>query len=87
MKRKTTDSLFGKLFFLMVFVWIGIDIWGYSSANPYRVNGPIDAGGKFCGISPGYEDYKYLYFTAPLDKNITSKYLAAVCVKECPDKT
>jgi len=48
-----------------------------------------DEDGNACGHDPGYEDFKYLYFTSVLGglKTFdTDKMLDAVCVKECPKK-
>jgi len=65
MDRKGTDTSFALIFFAFVILWIIIDIWGYSAGNLYRINGPVDTGGNFCGISNGYEEHKYLYFIDP----------------------
>ena len=36
---------------------------------------------KACGYSPGYEDYKYIYFAKPVRGYLNY----TVCVKECPE--
>ena len=43
---------------------------------------PMDADGHFCGKSPGYEGYPYLYYA-----NIVQPFWIpyGVCVADCPE--
>jgi len=57
--------------------------FGLENGKIYKLLAPIDGGSKFCGITPGYEEYKYLYLRN-LMGNPVSVFKNSVCVKECP---
>jgi hypothetical protein len=38
-----------------------IGVYAVSNGNPETIMAPYDAQGNFCGKSPGYENYPYLW--------------------------
>lgn len=69
--------------FIAFFCGLGVVcVYGYSNGNPYKLLSPLDADGKFCGTSDGYEKYPYLYF-ANIEESSWTPY--SVCVSECPE--
>ena len=51
------------------------------NGNPELITTPYDAQGNFCGKSPGYETYPYLWIQN-IDSLVPFAYTA--CVSECP---
>ena len=77
---------FCSILIIYVVVVAIIDAYGYMNGDLYKLYGPIDAAGNFCGITKGFEDYRNLYILNPKG-NITEQFKSAVCVKECPSKS
>ena len=59
-ERRCTDALCACIFILSFIASIFIFIYGYRNGDLFRLTSPINSDLKFCGISPGYEDYRYL---------------------------
>lgn len=59
-----------------------IGFYAVINGDPDRIMTPYDATGSFCGKSPGYENYPYLWFQN-LDSDIWPAY--SVCVSQCPN--
>jgi hypothetical protein len=53
--RKITDWFCSLLLLICVAIWIAIDIHAYSNGDLYKLYGPIDVAGNFCGITKGFE--------------------------------
>ena len=61
-------------------------VFGMMNGHPDKLLSPIGGDGKICGVSPGYEDYPYLYvgdITKAL-KDSQRMFKWGVCVKKCP---
>lgn len=70
------------LIFLAATAGIGyIGFYAVSNGDPDLIMSPYDSTGEYCGRSPGYEDYPYLWFQN-LDSTVWFAYTA--CVSECP---
>lgn len=79
--RRCTDLLC-LLIFLAATAGMGyIGLYAIEYGNPERIMTPYDATGAFCGVSPGYEAYPYLWFQN-LDSDMWIAY--SVCVSACP---
>ena len=79
--RKCTDILCLLIFIVALIGGGYVAVYSYENGNPERIMRPMDADGNFCGKTPGYEDYPYLYYT-----NIESTFWLpyGVCVSRCP---
>lgn len=55
--------------------------YAVSNGDPALIMAPYDSVGAYCGRSPGYEAYPYLWFQN-LDSTIWFAYTA--CVSACP---
>ena len=87
--RKCTD-----VFMCIIFaVFIGgmgfCTSWGYANGNPNKLIAPIDGDGNICGVTPGYEEYEYLFIGdihAVVESPATvHTFHYGMCVKSCPD--
>lgn len=54
-------------------------ISGLTEGNPSSILYPWDPDGRQCGVTEGFEDYKYVYWPA------TTSISNFCCVKSCPD--
>lgn len=80
--RKCTDILCLIIFLLFTGFAGYIGYYAYENGDPDLIFAPMDAQGNFCGITPGYEEYPFVYYT-----DISSFWPPyAVCVTECPDE-
>ena len=59
--RRCTDMLCCLLFLVFLGGMGFCTYWGYANGNPGKLIAPIDGDEHICGVSPGYEDYQYLY--------------------------
>jgi len=84
--RSCTDILCLIIFLVFLGAMVVATDYGLENGNIQKLLAPIDGQGKFCGITPGYEDHKYLYLRN-LVGNPIKIFLGAVCVKECPTTT
>ena len=87
--RKCRDCICCIIFIVLFALCIVVAGFGFKEGKPSQLFYFYDEDGNACGHDPGFEDYKYLYFTSVLDglkKFDTDKMLDAVCVKECPKK-
>ena len=60
--------------------------YGYMYGHPDKLLSPIGGDGNICGVSPGFEDYPYL-FIADINealKDSTNLFKFGACVKSCP---
>lgn len=79
--RRCTDMLC-VLVFLIVTTGMGyIGNYAVTYGDPDLIMAPYDSTGNFCGRSPGYENYPYLWYQN-LDSTVWIAY--SVCVSECP---
>jgi choline transporter-like protein 2/4/5 len=85
-ERKCTDLLCCLFFTLFVVGMAILTGYGYANGDPDKLISPIDGDGKICGVTPGYEDYQYLFIAdiAQAANPATSIFDYGVCVKECP---
>ena len=60
--------------------WIFVGYYGLSTGNPSVLAIPFDIEGNACGVDPGFENHKFIYFATPYVDYINR----TVCVKECP---
>ena len=82
--RRCTD-MFCILLFLISTGGIGfIAYFALQHGNPDLIMAPYDSTGAYCGRSPGYENYPYLWFQN-LDSPVWIAY--SVCVSTCPTST
>jgi hypothetical protein len=79
-KRGCTDILCCLLFIAFLGGMVGIASYALSRGNPNLIGRGYDQDKGICGVSNGYTDYPYLYFTVP-KKGYLSQVL---CVKTCP---
>ena len=87
--RKCRDCICCIIFIVLFALCIVVAGFGFKQGKPSQLFYFYDEDGNACGHDPGYEDYKYLYFTSVisgLKKFDTDKMLDAVCVKTCPKK-
>ena len=87
--RKCRDCICCIIFIVLFALCIVVAGFGFKQGKPSQLFYFYDEDGNACGHDPGFEDYKYLYFTSVLDglkKFDTDKMLDAVCVKTCPKK-
>ena len=81
--RRCTDLLC-LLVFLLATVAMGyIGTYAIANGDPDRIMTPYDATGAFCGKTPGYENYPYLWFQN-LESDVWFAY--SVCVSACPNQ-
>ena len=63
--------------------------WGYMNGNPHKLVAPIDGDGNICGVTPGFEDYHYLFIgdihTVVHTPSTVSLFHYGVCSKTCPE--
>jgi hypothetical protein len=57
---------------------------GFHEGDIKKLIAPLDGEFKFCGISPGYEEYGNLYIADFTQKSVSGLLESGVCVKECP---
>ena len=58
--------------------------YGYQYGHPDKLLSPIGGDGNICGVSPGFEEYPYL-FIADINMALTGNiFKYGVCVKSCP---
>ena len=62
-ERKCTNKKCLALLVVVVLMWVAIDCYAVLTGDLYKLYGPVDGQGMFCGISEGYEDYKFLYYS------------------------
>ena len=87
--RKCRDCICCIIFIVLFALCIVVAGFGFKEGKPSQLFYFYDEDGNACGHDPGYEDFKYLYFTSVisgLKKFDTDKMLDAFCVKECPKK-
>ena len=87
--RKCRDCICCIIFIILFALCIVVAGFGFKEGKPSQLFYFYDEDANACGHDPGFEDYKYLYFTSVVKglKNFdTDKMLSAVCVKECPKK-
>ena len=82
--RRCTDFLCLIIFSVMIGGIFYVAYYAVEHGDPDLILAPLDADGKFCGRSPGYEDYKYLYYS---DISSVVWFPYSVCVKACPSTT
>lgn len=75
--------------FLLVFLcFIGsmgyVTYVGFKEGDLPKLLAPLDGDNKFCGIEPGYEEFKNLYITDFSVTSVNAIFDSAVCVKACP---
>ena len=79
--RRCTD-MFCVLIFLLTTGCMGyIGYFATTHGDPALIMAPYDSTGAYCGRSPGYEGYPYLWFEN-LDTPLWMAY--TVCVSTCP---
>ena len=79
--RRCTDVLCLLIFSVMIGGVFYVAYYAVGNGDPDLILAPLDADGKFCGRSPGYTEYQYLYYT---DISSLVWFPFSVCVKECP---
>ena len=83
MNRRCTDLICLAIFIIFSAGMGFVSYHGFENGDPRLLISPLDADGKFCGYSPGYEDYPYLYYAVE-DDTIIGWFRYAICVSECP---
>ena len=86
-ERKCTDALCC-IIFLAFLTGMGFcTSYGYAAGNPNKLIAPIDGDRFICGVSPGYEDYPYLFIgdIHSAVENPTNMFEFGICVDECPE--
>mmetsp|Transcript_20795 Transcript_20795/g.14908 ORF Transcript_20795/g.14908 Transcript_20795/m.14908 type:complete len:88 (+) Transcript_20795:184-447(+) len=83
MNRKCTDICCLIIFIVFAAGMGFVSYHGFENGDPHLLIAPLDADGKFCGFSPTYEDYPYLYY-AVTENTVVDWFAYAVCVTECP---
>ena len=60
--------------------------FGIKHGKPRDLIAPIDGDGKICGVTPGYEDYRYLFIgdITKGGKDLDEIFDYGICVQECP---
>lgn len=81
--RRCTDLLCLLIFLLSTCAMIYVGSYAVSHGDPDRIMTPYDATGAFCGKSPGYEAYPYLWFQ---NLNNEAWFAYSVCVSACPNQ-
>jgi len=61
---------------------IGVAGYALSKGNPSLIGRGYDVDGGMCGVTDGYENYKYLYWPVPANGYLTK----TVCLEACPAK-
>lgn len=88
-ERRCTD-VFMCIFFCIFLGGMGFcTAYGYANGDPNKLIAPIDGDGNICGVTPGYEDYGYLFIgnIDTLAHNLgggTSTFHYGICVEGCP---
>lgn len=59
--RGCTDCLCYLLFIVFLGAMMGCSGYGYIYGSPGKLLAPVDGDGNFCGYSPGFENYRYLF--------------------------
>jgi solute carrier family 44 (choline transporter-like protein), member 2/4/5 len=79
--RRCTDVLCLIIFAVAAAAGCYVGIYAVANGDPLLIIAPYDADGNFCGKSPGYEDYPYLWF-----ENLSYGFWLpwGVCVQSCP---
>lgn len=79
--RRCTDMLCVLVFLITTGCMGYIGHYAVQFGDPDLIMTPYDSTGAFCGRSPGYEDYPYLWY-----QNLESPVWVAysVCVSACP---
>ena len=75
--RRCTDILCLFIFLGFVATSVYVGIYSVANGDTNIITTPYDSNGKFCGKSPGYEEYPYLWYSN-IESNIWFAY--AVCV-------
>jgi hypothetical protein len=86
-ERSCTDLFMCVIFCAFLLLMVIISIIGFQKGDPYKIVTPYDAAGSICGVSEGYEDYKYLYWPrigTGAQKVSKAAYTETICVKKCP---
>jgi hypothetical protein len=60
--RRCTDILCLLIFFVACGGIGFIGYYAFNNGDPDLILAPMDADGNFCGKTPGYENYPYLYY-------------------------
>ena len=85
--RKCRDCICCIIFLILFAACVFVGFLGFKKGQPTALLYTYDDDGNACGHSPGYEDYKYLYFYSVLS-GVTSfnkdKIIQGICVSECP---
>ena len=85
-ERRCTD-IFCCLIFTLFLVGMGfVSGYGFMYGHPDKLLSPIGGDGNICGVSPGFEEYPYL-FIADINealKDSTTMFMFGTCVKACP---
>ena len=83
-ERRCTD-IFCCMLFTAFLVGMGACTgYGYTHGNPDKLLSPIGGDGNICGVTPGFEEYPYL-FIADINAALTGNiFKYGVCVKKCP---
>jgi hypothetical protein len=89
MERKCSDVLCCLIFLAFFVLMLVLSFYGISKGDPLNILTPFDTKGNRCGMTKGFEDYKYKFFTKLSAQGHSaglSNPFAAHCVKECPLK-
>ena len=79
--RACTDPLCLLIFLAMVASMGYLGWYGNEHGDVNRLTSPIDADLNICGVTPGYEDYSYLYLSDFSSLSVTGIFASGVCVK------
>ena len=60
-ERRCTDVLCCIIFMVFLTGMGFCTSYGYAEGNPLKLVAPIDGDENICGVTPGYEDYQYLF--------------------------
>lgn len=82
--RKCTDPICCGIFLIFVFAMFLITQYAFVNGNLKKLLAPMDGAARFCGVTPGYEDFRYLYFRNLDSSEPVRIFLTGVCTKECP---
>ena len=85
-ERRCTDVLCCLLFVVALGGMVTCAYYGIANGKPRNLIAPIDGDRNICGVTPGYEDYKYLFIgdISQGEKNLDNIFDYGICVQACP---
>lgn len=83
-RSSTTDLWCCFVLIGFLLVCLGLGFYGVSLNNGVPAIAPFDVDGKMCGISPGYESHRFLFFNVMTDDATKGGIFdSGVCARSC----